>query len=118
YSWISINYLMGRFDHTFAKAPMVEVELDKKRMKRMNTISMIEMGGASTQIAFEITSNEQYNALKASFSDDSFKSMFSEFNLGCSEHDSDHNYRLFVTTYLTLGANAARKSYTNYLIDN
>lgn len=120
YSWVSINYLMGRFDHTFAKAPLVEVEVeyDKKKLKRMNTISMMEMGGASTQVAFEITSTEQYNVLKSTFPGHSLNDMVSEFNLGCQEHDTNHQYRLFVTTYLTLGANAARKMYSNYLIDN
>ncbi|KAI2811846.1 Ectonucleoside triphosphate diphosphohydrolase 4 [Blomia tropicalis] len=117
YSWISINYLKDRFDHTFNKAPLIEVENDKTRLKRMNTISMIEMGGASTQIAFEITTNEQYNQLKSAFNDESFKSMVSEFNLGCSEHDTNHQYRLFVTTFLTLGANSARKKYVEYLIN-
>ena len=119
YSWVSINYLMGRFDHTLAKAPLVDVEMkDQRRLKRMNTISMMEMGGASTQIAFEITSTEQYNALREVFHGDSFKDMVSEFNLGCQEHDTNHQYRLFVTTYLTLGANAARKMYTQHLIDS
>lgn len=120
YSWVSINYLMGRFDHSLAKSPLVEVEMEKdqKRLKRMNTISMMEMGGASTQIAFEITSTEQYNSLKAVFQGDSFKEMVSTFNLGCTEHDTNHQYRLFVTTYLTLGANAARRTYTQHLIDN
>lgn len=116
YSWISINYLMGRFDHTLEKAPLITVEYDSKSWKRMNTISMIEMGGASVQIGFEITSNGQFNQLKARFPDDILKDSISEFNLGCSEHDTNHKYRLFVTTYLTLGANAARQNYISHLI--
>lgn len=118
YSWISINYLMGRFDHTLEKAPLVNVEFDKQNhLKRMSTISMLEMGGASVQISFEVTTEKQYQELKSRFPEETFKKMITEFNLGCSEHDTNHHYRLFVDTYLTLGANAARNEYVNYLIN-
>ena len=31
-----------------------------------------------------------------------------EINLGCQEHDLEHTYRIFVTTFLGYGANEAR----------
>lgn len=117
YSWIALNYMIGRFDHTIEKGPSITIENDDKQWKRMNTVSMIEMGGASIQIAFEITTNSQYNQLKSRFSKEKFASKIFEVNLGCHEHDINHQYRLFVTTFLTLGANAARKNYVDYLIN-
>ncbi|OTF69273.1 nucleoside phosphatase-like protein, partial [Euroglyphus maynei] len=116
YSWIALNYMIGRFDHTIEKEPLITIENNDKQWKRMNTVSMIEMGGASIQIAFEITTNDQYNQLKSHFSKEKFSSKIFELNLGCHEHDINHQYRLFVTTFLTLGANAARKNYVNQLI--
>lgn len=34
-----------------------------------------------------------------------------EINLGCTSGDAEHTYRVYVTTYLGFGANAARKTY-------
>ncbi|UXI20209.1 Transcription factor SOX-2 [Sarcoptes scabiei] len=116
YSWIALNYLTGRFDHTFEK-DLTTIENDNKRWTRMKTVSMIEMGGASIQIAFEITSNQQYERLKSQFSSEAIEDKISEVNLGCSDHDINHKYRIFVTTFLTLGANAARSNYVKELID-
>lgn len=117
YSWISINYLMGRFDHTLEKAPLTNVQYDSKQMKRMSTISMLEMGGASVQIAFEITSTKQADQLKAAIPESAFKQSVVELNLGCSDHDTDHKYRLYVTTFLQLGANSVRQQYVQHLIN-
>jgi Golgi nucleoside diphosphatase len=118
YSWIAINYLMGRFDHSIETGPKTTIEFDKNKITRAQSISMLEMGGASVQIAFEITSNSQYEELQKRYSKESLNSLISEFNLGCSAHDSEHNYRLFVTTYLGLGANVARSTYVNSLISS
>lgn len=117
YSWIALNYLAGRFDHSLEKNPLITIENQNKHLTRMNTVSMIEMGGASIQIAFEITSNAQYDRLKAHFSKKTFQEKIAEFNLGCTEHDTNHEYRLFVSTFLTLGANAARSNFIHYLIN-
>lgn len=39
------------------------------------------------------------------------KSLMAEINLGCTSGDEEHTYRVYVTTYLGYGANAARKTY-------
>ena len=118
YSWIAVNYLMGRFDHSIETGPIANIEFNDKRIRRAQSISMLEMGGASVQIAFEITSNGHYERLQSRHSKEELNGLISEFNLGCSEHDSEHNYRLYVTTYLGLGANVARSSYVNSLISS
>ena len=118
YSWIAVNYLMGRFDHTIETGPMTTIEFNDKRIRRAQSISMLEMGGASVQIAFEVTSKGHLERLQARHSKEALNNVISEFNLGCNEHDSDHNYRLYVTTYLGLGANVARSSYVNALISS
>lgn len=35
------------------------------------------------------------------------RSQVTELNLGCKEHDMEHTYRIFVTTFLGYGANEA-----------
>ncbi|XP_054167459.1 ectonucleoside triphosphate diphosphohydrolase 4-like [Oppia nitens] len=118
YSWIAINYLMGRFDHTIETGPISQIDINKNHLKRAQTIGMLEMGGASVQIAFEITSDSQYESLQSKHSKEEINDLMSEFNLGCDEHDFEHNYRLYVTTYLGLGANVVRNTYINALISS
>ena len=43
------------------------------------------------------------------------KGLMAEFNLGCDVHDYDHVYRVYVTTFLGYGANAARSRYEKML---
>ncbi len=38
-------------------------------------------------------------------------------NLGCAEHDTEHEYRLYVTTFLGMGANVAMSNYEKVLTE-
>ena len=46
------------------------------------------------------------------------KSMLAEFNLGCSRSDLDHQYRVYVATFLGYGGNAVRQAYERHLVGN
>ncbi len=45
------------------------------------------------------------------------KGLMAEFNLGCDIHDYDHEYRVYVTTFLGYGANVARSRYEKMMIN-
>ncbi|CDM63521.1 Nucleoside-triphosphatase ntp-1 [Caenorhabditis elegans] len=89
YSWIAVNYILGRFDK----------ENDSK-------VGMIDMGGASVQIAFEIANEkESYNGGNVY-----------EINLGSIETNEDYKYKIYSTTFLGYGANEGLKKYENSLV--
>eukprot|EP01135_Chromosphaera_perkinsii_P003246 Nk52_evm21s239 gene=Nk52_evmTU21s239 len=91
YAWIAANYVLGKFGHG------------------EKTVGLIEMGGASSQVSFEVDDSVGKN-------DKSGK--FVELNLGCNQHDDQHKYRLYVTTYLGYGANKARERYKEHVALN
>ncbi|KAE9556563.1 hypothetical protein FO519_000257 [Halicephalobus sp. NKZ332] len=95
YNWIAVNYILGRFQ-------VVDEELPVSGKKRKSTVGMIDMGGASSQIAFELP-------------DDSFKSDVQVINLGAIDTDEVFRYHIFVTTFLGFGVNEGSKKYENYL---
>lgn len=119
YSWIALNYLTRKFDHRMTPQKPVTVNLEGRKMTtRERTIGMIEMGGASVQIAFEISNKhdlEEIRQRQGAKSMDELKEMLVELNLGCSAHDEDHKYLLYVKTFLGLGANVAHESYLQKL---
>lgn len=112
YAWIAVNYVLHKFDHGADEHPLVAVEVpgntnkEKRTHVRRRTVGMLDMGGGSMQMAFEITS--KYNNIP--------KHRIAEFNLGCKNNDLDHTYRVYVTTYLGFGANEAREHYEEILL--
>ena len=54
------------------------------------------------QVAMEITTNLQLEGMP-----EKDKAQVAEINLGCVDHDTEHTYRVFVTTFLGFGANEA-----------
>jgi len=119
YSWISVNYLLGRFDHSFSTPTLVSINLGNEITTRARTAGMLEMGGASFQVAFEVISKYDMDEIKRSKNiqdEKAAKSVFSEFNLGCTNNDGHHNYLLFVSTFLGVGANIANKIYWRFLL--
>ncbi|XP_071947091.1 ectonucleoside triphosphate diphosphohydrolase 4-like isoform X2 [Antedon mediterranea] len=110
YAWIGINYVLGRFDHADDDDAIVDVEMpaingDTDHMQRKRTVGILDMGGGSAQIAFEVP-----------YIEEDAKSLLAEFSLGCDTHEAEHNYRVYVTTFLGFGSNAARSRYENMLI--
>jgi ectonucleoside triphosphate diphosphohydrolase 4 len=95
YNWVAVNYILGRFEP--------REDLNTALPKRKPTVGMIDMGGASTQIAFEIPLSD--------FQSENVQSV----NLGATD-DSEHlKYQLFVTTFLGFGVNEGAKKYENFL---
>lgn len=44
------------------------------------------------------------------------KNLLAEFNLGCDAHRTEHVYRVYVSTFLGYGGNAARQRYEENLV--
>ena len=60
---------------------------------RPRTVGALDMGGASMQVAMEIATNLQLERMS-----EKDKSQVAEINLGCDKHDTEHTYRVLVTT--------------------
>ncbi|KAK3095111.1 hypothetical protein FSP39_010449 [Pinctada imbricata] len=115
YAWIAVNYVLKKFDHGEEDHPLVAVEMpdsidlrEKKTHIRRRTVGMLDMGGGSMQIAFEITSQS------ASIP----RPRLAEFNLGCQNSDIEHSYRVYITSFLGFGANEARERYESLLLSS
>jgi len=114
YQWLAINYVLGKFNHnTGAGEDLVAVNKDEMVL-RPRTVGALDMGGASLQIAMEITTDLQLQGMS-----ESDKSQIVDINLGCADHDIEHRYRVFVNTFLGYGANQAlRRHQTTMFLDN
>ncbi|XP_071435307.1 ectonucleoside triphosphate diphosphohydrolase 4 isoform X2 [Pithys albifrons albifrons] len=109
YAWIGINFVLGRFEHTDdEEEPRVEVHIPgtehQESILRKRTVGILDMGGVSTQIAYEVPKTEEVA-----------KNLLAEFNLGCDAHHTEHVYRVYVATFLGFGGNAARQRYEDSL---
>ncbi|XP_060712531.1 ectonucleoside triphosphate diphosphohydrolase 4 isoform X2 [Hemiscyllium ocellatum] len=110
YAWIGINFVLGRFDHiSNGGDSVVEVKVPgtetQAAVVRKRTTGVLDMGGVSTQIAYEVPKTEELA-----------KNLLAEFNLGCDAHHTEHIYRVYVTTFLGFGGNAARKRYEEHIV--
>ncbi|EJD74794.1 hypothetical protein, variant [Loa loa] len=91
YSWIAVNYILGRFAR------------NRTEFLRQPTVGIIDMGGASVQIAIELNLTSGIG--------ESVESI----NLGCKDSEQTYSYRLFVTTFLGYGVNEALRKYEQKL---
>lgn len=105
YSWIALNDMTHKFKvKEISPVNAVTIDLDEsKTVTRERTIGMLEMGGASTQIAFEVTTKRDLDLLRQ---EDDLKDVLVKVNL--ASEDEDKTYLLYVKTFLGLGANEAR----------
>ncbi|TRZ06372.1 hypothetical protein HGM15179_020735 [Zosterops borbonicus] len=112
YAWIGINFVLGRFEHTDDEdEAVVEVQIPGNEhhepVFRKRTVGILDMGGVSTQIAYEVPQSEEVA-----------KNLLAEFNLGCDTHQTEHVYRVYVATFLGFGGNAARRRYEQSLFSS
>ncbi|EDO14771.1 hypothetical protein Kpol_312p10 [Vanderwaltozyma polyspora DSM 70294] len=96
YGWLSLNYLSGYFNNFDASSPS------------HFTLGFMDMGGASTQIAFSPSDKEQVKK----HSDDISNVYLRSINGDIQQWD------VFVSTWLGFGANQARKRYFSQLINS
>ncbi|KAM8885717.1 ectonucleoside triphosphate diphosphohydrolase 4 isoform 2-T2 [Spinachia spinachia] len=112
YAWIGINFVLGRFNHVHNDGEAVVAvhvpgsDQQEARMRK-RTAGVLDMGGVSTQIAYEVPQTEEVA-----------KNLLAEFNLGCDAHRTEHVYRVYVSTFLGFGGNAARQRYEESVIRN
>ncbi|EGW35615.1 uncharacterized protein SPAPADRAFT_69800 [Spathaspora passalidarum NRRL Y-27907] len=95
YGWLGLNYLMGQFNNY------------DETLKSHQSIGFMDMGGASTQIAFVPSSPEQIKK----HAEDLAKVTLRNVN------GQTQSWDVFVATWLGFGANEARKRFLNQLIN-
>ncbi|XP_036605543.1 ectonucleoside triphosphate diphosphohydrolase 4 [Trichosurus vulpecula] len=117
YAWIGINFVLGRFEHVEDDdEAVVEVNVpggeSQAAIVRKRTAGILDMGGVSTQIAYEVPKSVSF---ASSQQEEVAKNLLAEFNLGCDVHRTEHVYRVYVATFLGFGGNAARQRYEDSL---
>ncbi|XP_051524649.1 ectonucleoside triphosphate diphosphohydrolase 4-like isoform X1 [Myxocyprinus asiaticus] len=120
YAWIGINFVLGRFNHVEDEnEAVVEVQVpgsdQQVTLVRRRTAGVLDMGGVSTQIAYEVPKTVSFASPQQ---EEIAKNLLAEFNLGCDAHRTEHVYRVYVSTFLGFGGNAARHRYEESLISN
>ncbi|XP_077381309.1 ectonucleoside triphosphate diphosphohydrolase 7-like isoform X1 [Festucalex cinctus] len=117
YAWIGINFVLGRFDHADDDDATVEVAAgsqNQRPISRRRTVGIMDMGGASLQIAYEVPGAIAFGSPQE---EEAGKSVLAEFNLGCDVEHTQHVYRVYVTTFLGFGGNMARQRYEQRIIN-
>ncbi|KAK1886383.1 Ectonucleoside triphosphate diphosphohydrolase 7 [Dissostichus eleginoides] len=88
---------------------------NQQPISRRRTVGIMDMGGASLQIAYEVPSAITFSSPQE---EEAGKSVLAEFNLGCDVDHTQHVYRVYVTTFLGFGGNMARQRYEEHLLNN
>ncbi|NWY00340.1 ENTP7 diphosphohydrolase, partial [Nothoprocta ornata] len=116
YAWIGINFVLGRFEHEDEEDAVVTVALgdQAESLVRKRTVGILDMGGASLQIAYEVPSSGPFSSPQQ---EEAAKSLLAEFNLGCDVQHTGHVYRVYVNTFLGFGGNFARQRYEELILN-
>ncbi|XP_010211420.1 PREDICTED: ectonucleoside triphosphate diphosphohydrolase 7, partial [Tinamus guttatus] len=116
YAWIGINFVLGRFEHKDEEDAVVTVAQgdQAESLVRKRTVGILDMGGASLQIAYEVPSSGTFSSPQQ---EEAAKSLLAEFNLGCDVQHAGHIYRVYVNTFLGFGGNFARQRYEELVLN-
>ncbi|NXO04167.1 ENTP7 diphosphohydrolase, partial [Rhinopomastus cyanomelas] len=116
YAWIGINFVLGRFDHEDEEDAVVTVAVGNQgeSLVRKRTVGILDMGGASLQIAYEVPESAAFSSPQQ---EEAAKSLLAEFNLGCDVQHTGHVYRVYVNTFLGFGGNFARQRYEDLVLN-
>uniref|UniRef100_G3P9F9 nucleoside-triphosphate phosphatase n=1 Tax=Gasterosteus aculeatus aculeatus TaxID=481459 RepID=G3P9F9_GASAC len=105
YAWIGINFVLGRFNHVHnGKVP-----------SQYNLTPPPFSCQPFQMIAYEVPQTVSFASPQQ---EEVAKNLLAEFNLGCDAHRTEHVYRVYVSTFLGFGGNAARKRYEENVIRN
>jgi golgi apyrase len=156
FGWISLNYMQNRFGETDGEGSyasggidphtnnLVDVPLALTEKEKLFTAGLVEIGGASAQIAFEV--DAQFVGKHAQLTADAkrlqsgdkqlFVDPFIDVNLdvrcdrspveksvmkkktSSGDKRKSHKYLVYSTTFLGYGANAARDRFVEMLTSN
>lgn len=108
--WIAINYLMDGF-HFKPDDDAKKLNADTKASKGKATYGFLDMGGASTQIAFEPS---KHALAASSASTHQQEEELAQVKLKLLD-GTEVTHDVFVTTFLGFGANKARERYEQQL---
>lgn len=113
YSWIAVNYMLGHFNNSNSEINLQSelVTTTTEQVPRSKTAGMVDMGGASAQIAFELPLDRMTIEERQQNGNENMELI----NLGCRDDDKRFLYRIFVTTFLGFGVNEGAKKYENFL---
>ncbi|ESO07724.1 hypothetical protein HELRODRAFT_191021 [Helobdella robusta] len=111
YGWTAVNHVFGKFNHKLSDDSLVAVDVGNKVHIRKRTVGMLDLGGASLQMTFEIPQTHSYI-------DSKIKEHVVEFNLGCTSSDSSHIYKIYSRTFLGYGSNEGRQRYSQWLVNH
>lgn len=92
FGWTTVNYLLGKLSANHLPS---------------ETVGMLDMGGASMQIAYEVPT-------EAVVSDD----LIMNFTVGKVNTTSRRNYRVYVMTFLSYGTHATSSRHRVQLLEN
>lgn len=101
YFWLAVNYMYGNLQQHHHS-------LQRYAHHRLPTFGVLDMGGGSFQVAYEVDEEVK----------DLYPKQVLKIDVGCSENDHDHAYSVFVDTFLHKGGNAVRETYEADLISN
>jgi Golgi nucleoside diphosphatase len=103
FGWIAVNYLMDGFtNNARSKGKGKEKEIDSPR----TTYGFLDMGGASTQIAFEPSEEHVKNVKGKGLVDVRLRLLSGQ----------EIRHKVFVTTWLGYGTNQARQRYVGRMV--
>ncbi|KRY65500.1 Nucleoside-diphosphatase mig-23 [Trichinella pseudospiralis] len=110
YAWITINYVLGRFNcnKTVSNLDMTV----QKKTCRSSTAGIVDLGGASLQIAYEVKEPTQNTTTNL------HSELYEELNLGNDDASVSHKYTVFANTYLGYGANVGIERYKKWLANS
>uniref|UniRef100_A0A5S6QU58 Uncharacterized protein n=1 Tax=Trichuris muris TaxID=70415 RepID=A0A5S6QU58_TRIMR len=109
YAWVSINYVLGRFDNGRTSSSEFPTLTPPNSLLngRISTAGVLDLGGASLQVAYEVKREAVHGLVDESF--------YQEINLGCNDTSPSFKFTVFVNTYLGYGANTAVELYESWL---